>query len=90
MMEEGKRFECVFPAHEHKTRCFSEGGGRVRYRCATTAWASLSFAEVYLWQRTGAPHLLGDEALACRWFERLSYQAGVLEPTPVEVAIPEG
>jgi hypothetical protein len=26
----------------------------------------------------------------CRWFELLSYQVGVLEPTPVEVAIPEG
>jgi hypothetical protein len=88
--EEGMRFECVLPGHEHKALCFSEGGGPVRYRCATTAWASLSFAEVFLWQRTGEPHLLGDEALACRWFELLSCQAGVLAPTRVEVAIPEG
>jgi hypothetical protein len=51
--------------------------------------AGLSLTEVFKAQRTGGVHLLGQAALACRWGELLDYSAGVLEPTPVEVAVPE-
>lgn len=98
--EPGESFECVVPGHrEHKHEAtIHVARGIWRYWCADdiiaphakdpTA-AGLSLTEVFKAQRTGGVHLLGDDALACRWGELLDYSAGVLEPTPVEVAAPE-
>jgi hypothetical protein len=65
-------------------------GGKGRIHCAEDPTRrGLSFAEVFAARRTGGVWLFGDCPLASRWFDRLSHEAGVLEPTPVHVAVPE-
>lgn len=96
----GACFRCVLPGHEDQPGKIVVRHRAWRYWCEAIHLGldrsdgvkfALSFAEVFKWMRMGEPHLpnlLGEGPLACRWFERLSYEAGVLEPTPVQVAIP--
>ena len=48
-MQEGVRFSCVLPGHEHMAVCFADGGGPVRNCRSTGPDRSFSFAEVLRW-----------------------------------------
>ncbi len=96
--EPGESFACVVPGHEEHDAKIRVARRIRRYWCANDITAphtkdptaaGLSLTEIFKAQRTGSVHLLGADALACRWGELLDYSAGVLEPTPVEVTAPE-
>ena len=60
----------------------------MRYRCENNPTQGLRFVEVFKYRLTGSPHTGIDGPLACRWFERFEYEAGLLEPTRIAVPIP--
>ena len=83
----GEPFACVLPGHDHEAKIERARRGAWRYYCGA---GSQTLQEVFLCQRTGIDGvLLGHDALACRWFERLDHAAGLLEPTPVELSLPD-
>jgi hypothetical protein len=81
--EPGESFECVIPEHQHAAK-IERADGKWRYRCRRE-W---SFAEVFASVTTGTEQTLGAGPLTSRWFDLLSHEAGLLQPTPVQVTAP--
>lgn len=85
-------FACVLPGHRDLARIVSGDGRPARYRCGADRLEGsyvpdLRLAVVFRWRLTGALRLLYGP-LACRWFERLEFEAGLLVPTRIAVPIP--
>jgi hypothetical protein len=88
-VEPGESFGCVVPRHGDHASKIERVDGKWRIHCASDpTHRGLSLAEAFAAQRMGDVWLFGDSPLASRWFDLLSYRAGVLEPTPVELAVP--
>src|SRR5450755_1285365 len=77
--EPGESFECVIPGHQHEAK-IERADGKRRYRCGSRphGW---SFAEVFVSVRVGSEQRLGAGPLTSRWFDLLSHEAGLLQPT---------
>jgi hypothetical protein len=81
-----KPFPCVLPGHDHEARVYS--AGKVWwYRCDDLG-RGVGLAEVRATIAYGEErHLSGVEA--ARWRERLDCEAGLREPIPLDVKLPE-
>ena len=85
-----RKFPCVIPGTDKHSACFViEANGREMYLCEVCSPARLlGLAEVYAsikYDRLKQMSLVERP----RWFERLSYDAGLTKPVSVSISLPE-
>jgi hypothetical protein len=81
----GEEFDCILPGHADRARVHSTSRGFWRYECADT---SLGLAEVRACVGYGTVKRI-SKLEAARWRERLDHEAGLLEPKPVTLSLPD-
>jgi hypothetical protein len=92
--EFGKVFDCVVPTTErHSAVLGIESDGKEIYRCSTcNPKRALTFAEVFSLGKYGAVgrcrFRIGNIEPS-RWWERLLYEAGLSQPAPVSMPLPD-
>jgi hypothetical protein len=80
-------FRCIIPGHEHHAQLTATARGHWVYRCADHP--ALSLADLRAALSTGEPRRLSKIG-ACRWLERLDYEAQLRAPRPVAIEPRDG